>query len=62
MVHLMEEVMIDDLGSMGIVREPCRGCGEDASNGFNGLCESCEENMKDTYGQGIDTTDYDWPA
>ena len=51
--------MIDDLSRKGFVREPCRKCGCDASNGFNGLCESCEENLRDTYGQDIDTSDYD---
>ena len=40
--------------------EECRGCGEDASNGFNGLCECCEESMRDEYGRDIDTSDYDW--
>jgi len=39
--------------------EDCRRCGEDASNGFNGLCESCEEDMRDEHGQNCDTTDYD---
>jgi hypothetical protein len=40
-------------------REECRRCGSDASNGYNGLCETCEDKMKEEYGQDCDTTDYD---
>jgi len=39
--------------------EECRRCGEDASNGFCGLCESCEEDIRDEHGQDCDLTDYD---
>ena len=43
-------------------REICRGCGGDASNGYNNLCESCEDEMRDEHGQDVDVTDYDWES
>ena len=42
-----------------IEEDTCRHCGGDARNGFNGLCESCENKMRNELGMEIDTTDYD---
>jgi len=44
------------------MEDECRGCGGDASNGFNGLCECCEEELRDQEGQNIDTSDFDFTS
>lgn len=40
-------------------KETCRHCGGDASNGFNGLCESCEDSLRREFGRDCDTSNYD---